>query len=269
MRKLADGNTYGTPERKVPLLARCFPSLFFYSRFFAIGLRASRQARRGAYDSAAWADDSLAVLGMLESTGVKFIIEGLDVLRGLACPAVFVANHMSTLETMVLPGIIQPFLEVTFVVKKGLVRYPFFHRVMRTRDPVLVGRVNPRDDLREVLQQGSARLAGGSSIVVFPQTTRSTSHDPAHFNSIGVKLARRAGSPLVPLALLTDAWGMGKWIKDLGLIDPAKRVRFSFGTPMIVSGSGREAHRATVRYISKELERWRSCGRERIIPSGC
>ena len=37
-------------------------------------------------------------------------------------PVVFIGNHMSTLETMVLPGLIAPHREVTFVVKESLVK---------------------------------------------------------------------------------------------------------------------------------------------------
>jgi len=41
---------------------------------------------------------------------------------------------------------------------------------------------------------------------------RTVAFDPALFTSIGVKLAQRAGVPVVPLALLTDAWGNGRLV---------------------------------------------------------
>ena len=37
--------------------------------------------------------------------------------RGLDGPAVIVGNHMSTLETFALPGLVVPFKPLTFVVK--------------------------------------------------------------------------------------------------------------------------------------------------------
>jgi 1-acyl-sn-glycerol-3-phosphate acyltransferase len=39
----------------------------------------------------------------LENVGVRFEITGLDNLKSFEGPAVFIANHMSTLETFVLP----------------------------------------------------------------------------------------------------------------------------------------------------------------------
>ena len=228
----------------------------FYSRFISIAVRAARQAKRGSYCSADWARDSLAVLERLESVGLDVTVEGIDILRRMSSPCVFVANHMSTLETMILPGIVQPLMEVTFVVKESLVKYPFFRHVMGSRDPILVGRVNPREDLRAVLEKGSEKIRGGSSIIIFPQTTRSAGLDPEAFNSIGVKLAKRARAPLVPIALKTDAWKQGWFVKEFGRVDPARRVWFSFGEPMTIRGGGRKQHEKVVEYITGKLNEW-------------
>lgn len=95
------------------------------------------------------------------------------------------------------------------------------------------------------------RLKKGVSIIVFPQSTRSSVFDERHFNSIGVKLARRAGVPIVPLALKTDAWGQGKKIKELGPVKAGMTVRYRFARPICVQGQGKEEHTAICNYISK------------------
>jgi 1-acyl-sn-glycerol-3-phosphate acyltransferase len=77
-----------------------------------------------------------------------------------------------------------------------------------------------------------------------------------------VKLAQRAGVPIVPFALDTGAWGIGKWISDMGRIDPSRKVRFAFGEPMTVHGRGAAEHQAIVRFISNKLAAWR----EEILP---
>lgn len=256
MKHLVSGDIYRTPQRKISGLARIFPNLVMYSAFLGIIFRSSSKAKKGLYDSKAWADSSLRVLQALESVGVDITVEGLDILRKLDSPCVFIGNHMSTLETMVLPGIIQSFLEVTFVVKESLVQYPVFKHVMRSRDPVLVGRVNPREDLKAVLEGGKEKLRGGISMIIFPQTTRSLGLDLEQFNTIGVKLARRAQVPVVPVALKTDAWGIGRIVKEFGRIDLSKRVRFAFGEPVTISGSGREEHESVIEYISGKLKEW-------------
>ena len=146
---------------------------------------------------------------------------------------------------------------MTFVVKKSLVSLPVFGAVMRSRDPIVVGRTNPREDLTAVLEGGVERLKKGISIIVFPQSTRTPDFDPQHFNTIGVKLARKAGVPVVPLALKTDAWGTGKKLKELGPIKSGLPVRYKFAAPMDIHGNGREEQAFICDFISSHLARWR------------
>lgn len=250
------GSGYESPPTKVSLLARTFPSLSFFRVMGAIVWRCSAQAKRGRYHGAEWSDSSQEVVRALERVGVRFEITGVEHLETLDEPCVFIANHMSVLETFVLPGIIRPLRPVTFVVKQGLMTYPVFRHVMRSRDPIVVTRTHPREDFRAVMQGGKERLAKGISVVVFPQTTRTTSFDPEQFNTIGVKLAHRAGVPVVPLALLTDAWGNGKRFKDVGKIDPSRKVHLAFGEPLRVEGRGAQEHERVIAFIQGRLEEW-------------
>ncbi len=237
-------------------MARTLPSLMFYVRFISIINQGSAKARRGQYGTPEWCENSLATLRALEAAGVKFEITGTDAFKSVEGPCVFIANHMSTLETMVLPALVAPFKDATFVVKQSLVDYPIFKHVMRSRDPITVGRTNARDDLKAVLEGGAERLAMGRSIIIFPQTTRTSVFDPAQFNTIGTKLAKRAGVPVVPIALKTDAWGNGAYLKDYGRIDPSKKVYFSFGKPLWIKNSGKEEHLEIVKFIAGKLKEW-------------
>jgi 1-acyl-sn-glycerol-3-phosphate acyltransferase len=192
---------------------------------------------------------------VLERTGVQISVTGLDHLRSFDGPCVIVGNHMSTLETFVLPGLVVPFKPLTFVVKQSLVTMPLFGPVMRSCDPVVVGRSNPRDDLRAMLNGGAERLAAGRSIAVFPQTTRTVEFDPGSFNSIGVKMARKADVPIVPLSLRTDAWSTGKLVRDIGPFRPERPVHFAFGESFKVENP-KEAHGRVVAFIQDQLKGW-------------
>ena len=252
-----DDGVYRTAPSTVSWFARTFPTFNFYRRFAWNVYRSSRRARRGEYGDLEWSQTSHQVLQSLEAVGVRAEFSGLEQIRGLQSPCVFVGNHMSMFETMVLPAIIQPIRAVTFVVKQSLLDYPVFRHVVRTRNPIAVSRDNAREDFKAVMQGGLERLEQGISVVVFPQTTRSITFDTAQFNTIGVKLALRAGVPVVPIALLTDAWGNGKWFKDLGPIDPQKPVRISFGPPIAITGRGNEQHQQIIDYIQTKLSDWR------------
>ncbi|MCL4491837.1 MAG: 1-acyl-sn-glycerol-3-phosphate acyltransferase [Nitrospirae bacterium] len=250
------GDEYRTGPGGISLCARALPSLSFYRTMAAIVFRASSLAKRSRYKTKEWAHSSLDIARALESVGVKISVTGVDHFRNLEGPCVFIANHMSTLETFVLPAIIAPIKDVTFVVKQSLVDYPVFRHVMRSRDPVTVGRTNPRDDLRAVLEGGAGRLGAGRSMIIFPQTTRALDFDPGMFNTIGIKLAKKAGAPVVPIALKTDAWGNGKHLKDFGRIDPSKKVHFAFGEPLLIKDRGTEEHARIIEFIARKLEEW-------------
>jgi len=256
---LADYDTYQTPERRrrtLLALLSPWPELSFYLPVVGVVFRSSFLAVRGRYDAAAWVAASMGTIRAMEGVGMRLTVEGMGHLRALSGPAVIVGNHMSTLETFVLPSIVQPVRPMTFVVKESLIRYPVFGPVVRARDPIVVGRKNPRQDLITVLQGGQDRLSRGVSVVVFPQTTRTARFDPAQFNTIGVKLALRAGVPVIPLALKTDAWGNGKHIRDFGHVDPSLPVRFRFGAPIAPEGRGAEAHQMVIRFIQGALDEW-------------
>jgi len=222
-----------------------------------IVISASKLSRQGHYAGDDWTQSSLDVIHALESVGVTIQAENLHAFRKLDSPCVFVGNHMSTLETFVLPCLIRPYRRVTFVIKESLVTYPFFKHVMISRNPIVVGRANPREDLRNVMVQGEERLRGGMSVIIFPQTTRILEFDKKQFNSMGVKLAKRAQVPVVPIALKSDAWGVGKRMKDFGRIDPAKTVHIAFGSPLDVGGNDKAAHQAVIEFITTKLDSWK------------
>jgi 1-acyl-sn-glycerol-3-phosphate acyltransferase len=248
---------YRTPERTGPGMAAWFPGVVFYAKAFGVVYRAAGLAKKDLYDNQRWIESSVTTIRALESVGGRFEFQGLDVVKRLGSPCVFIGNHMSILETFVLPCLIVPHRNVTFVVKESLITYPLFGHVMRSRNPVVVGRENPREDLRLVLEEGQQRLEADISIVIFPQTTRSVEFDPKKFNSLGVKLAKRCNVPVVPFALKTDAWGLGRRLKDFGRICPEKTVHIHFGEPMTVQGSGKEEHSRVVEFIEKNLAEWR------------
>ncbi len=255
-----DSVTYNTPVREHPTLKERLlrdSRLYFTLKYAYIVFKTRRQALNKIYDRKLWADSSFYIFRIIEKTGGKFHITGMENITAGTGPVLFICNHMSTLETMILPCIIAPHREVTFVVKESLVRHPLFGDVMRSRDPIVVGRSDPRKDLEAVMNGGMERLSKGISIIIFPQSTRSLEFKPEDFNSIGVKLAKKAGVPVVPIAIKTDFWGNGKWIKELGPLDSSKRIYIKFGEPFSITGNGREENQRIISFIKASLEEWK------------
>ena len=230
--------------------------LYFMIRYISIILRDRKIALEGKYDKETWAATSNNILRLIEECGGRFHIEGLDNLRNRKESVVLISNHMSTLETMVFPGIIAPFMDVTFIVKDSLVEHRYFGPIMKAREPIIVGRTNSREDFKKVMTEGPELLAKGISIVVFPQSTRKDEFIPSEFNSLGVKLANKANVNVIPVAIKTDFWGHGKFLKDLGPIKRNKPIYMDFGKPMEIIGSGKEEHEKIIEFISSSLTKW-------------
>jgi 1-acyl-sn-glycerol-3-phosphate acyltransferase len=247
---------YDSPEIKVGALSRAFPSLAFYARVTHTVFKAARTSKRGKFDDAAWYHDSLLIRDAFEKTGATISIKGTEHVAKLEEPCIFIGNHMSTAETFLLATMILPYRPITFVIKQALMDYPVFKHIMRTRKPIVVGRVNPREDLKAVMGGGQEQLKAGKSIIIFPQKTRADTFSREGFNTIGVKLAKRAGVPIIPLALKTNAWSNGKKFKDFGPFLPHEDVRFEFGAPIRIDGSDREAHETVIEFIETRMKKW-------------
>ena len=135
------------PNIKVPL----FSSLLFYIRLIKVVKFSNGQTKKKIYDRYNWVASSIAVLRAAESVGIKVSVKGMKNLSSFEGPAVIIGNHMSTLETLLLPSFIQPAKSVVYVIKKELVDFPLFGPVAAARHPIIVGRTNPREDLKIVM----------------------------------------------------------------------------------------------------------------------
>lgn len=259
-------NTYNTPENTSRAWGdRLFMNsrMWFYLNFLGIIFRSRSYAIKGIYDDQLWAKTSFDVFTLIEKAGGRFRLRGIDNLSKSSEPVVIISNHMSTLETVIFPCIITPYRKLTFVVKEELVKARIFGPIMRSRNPIVVGRKDPRRDLHAVFTDGTRRLEDGYSIIIFPQSTRHVDFDPEKFNSLGVKLARRAGVKIIPTAIKTDFWGNGKYIKDIGPIRREKTIHMEFGEPMEVSGNGSQQHFDIIDFIQTRLQKWKAAEKQK------
>ena len=217
--------------------------------------RGCMEARGNRFDRWCWAEHAVRSIWAVERCGGQ--VEIIDGDRAnIDGPAVFVANHMSLLETLIMPGPIIAYHDATIVVKQALLEMPFFGRLMRHAGAIGVGRKDPRQDLKVMLERGVSELKNGRSIMIFPQSTRLPVFDPSKFNSVGVKMAVRAGCPVIPVALKTDMLGIGRVIRDLGKVDRTKKVWFRFGEAIPPTVPRKEIHQRCVDFVTSNLREW-------------
>ncbi len=253
------GNEYHSPAGIRPSLGYYFllgSRWYFFCKMLGIVIRGSRRALSGNYTNSFFVEQSWDFFKAVNDYGCEVHIEGLENLGATDGPAVIISNHMSSLETVLLPSMILPRKDAAFIVKKSLAEYPLFGNIINAIKHITVTRTNPREDLKSVMEKGLGYLRDGVSVIVFPQATRNSVFIPEEFNTIGIKLATRAEVPVIPLALRTNFWGNGRFLKELGPISPDISVRFKFDRPFMVSGNGKEDHQRIISFISESLDKW-------------
>lgn len=252
-------DSYDTPNNSRRFLGDILAfktRMYFYYRIIKIIIRTNRTIKKGKFSNESWCDSSYSVFETLEGCGGKLHIRGLNNILAIQGPAVFIGNHMSTLETMILPGLICPKKPSSFIVKESLIKSPLFGLILRAAQSIVVTRTDPIKDFKIVMNDGVKILESGRSVIVFPQKTRGQ-FDPKEFNSMGVKLAKKANAPVIPIALKTDFWGNGKAIKSFGRLNRKNEIYFEFGKPIKITGNGKEEQQRIIDFIKDKLIEWK------------
>lgn len=135
--------------------------------------------------------------------GIRYRIVGRENIP--LAPSVVLAKHQSAWETVGLQDVFPP---LVFVLKKELLRIPFFGWGLAALRFISIDRAAAKDALKQVFDQGRDRLAAGYWVVIFPEGTRVAPGETCRFKPGGAHLAVRCGVPVVPVAHdAGELWG--------------------------------------------------------------
>ena len=177
----------------------------------AVGLL-NRSRRQGINTMTSVAPDLALAL-----TGVTLRVQGEEHLW-LSRPAVFIANHQSPADVLVLAGLLRR--DFTGVAKKELGRHPVLGPLGRLAQVVFIDRT---DSERAIADLGGAvdKLRDGVSIIVLPEGTRSPTPQPGPFKKGAFHIALQAGVPIVPIVICNSGdvmWRNARTIRP-GTVD--------------------------------------------------
>ena len=208
-----------------------------------------------------WANVCFSSVTTAEKLGMNVVVEGFAERLAHKGPVVYLSNHMSMTETIMLPPTLLAAGPFSYVAKASLAHLPFLERAAEHMRMVPISRKSPREDLVNILRVGTERLNGGESFLIFPQGTRCDVFSHKRYSSIGAKLAERAGCPVVPIVVDTRCQptrkkGIFKGVfKDFGPVDTSKDIRIAFG-PVIPCGKAKAMHEAAFDWMAAKLESW-------------
>ncbi|GMU46285.1 MAG: hypothetical protein AMXMBFR26_10670 [Porticoccaceae bacterium] len=208
----------------------------FSALTFTVGLALPQGPRQSLATTA----NALVVSWLRLCCGVRVRVEGIEHLPPR--PFVALSKHQSSWETYYLQRRLRP---VSTILKRELLRIPFFGWGLAMVAPIAIDRDNPREALRQVMQQGKERLAAGMNVLVYPEGTRvAPGNAPVKFNRSGAALAVAAKVPLVPICHNAGhCWPAHRLIKYPGTITVV------FGPPLITQGRDAKA-------ITEEVTEW-------------
>ncbi len=178
--------------------------------------------------------------------GIRYQVLGRENLPDV--PSIVMAKHQSAWETIALPVLLPP---MSMVIKRELLRIPFFGWGMAQLAPIAIDRAAGRAALKQIAEQGKQRLARGMWILIFPEGTRMAMGETGKYGIGGAWLATHAGVPVVPVA--HDAgklWARNALLRYPGLIT------VSIGAPIDASGMKPDALNLRVQeWIEAEMLR--------------
>jgi 1-acyl-sn-glycerol-3-phosphate acyltransferase len=121
-------------------------------------------------------------------------VEGRDRIRRDET-YVIVANHLSLLDILLM---FRLFTHFTWVSKAENFAVPFIGWNMRLNGYIPLRR-GDRDSARAMLETCQRELRGGTSVMIFPEGTRSRTGELQPFKTGAFELALRTGKPLLPV----------------------------------------------------------------------
>ncbi|MBU0674013.1 MAG: 1-acyl-sn-glycerol-3-phosphate acyltransferase [Proteobacteria bacterium] len=130
--------------------------------------------------------------------GVPVRVEGYENL-GPGKSYIFAANHLSQFDIVVLSGFFE--YDLRWLAKKELFKIPLFGRAMLRADYISVDRSHGRAAMKSLVA-AARRIAGGASVIIFPEGTRSPDGKLQPFKAGAMHLAMQSGVDLVPVAII-------------------------------------------------------------------
>lgn len=187
--------------------------------------------------------------GVRHILGIKTEMRGLENMP--AEPCVILAKHQSAWETVALQDLVPPGRYCVFVLKKELLKLPFFGWSLAAMRMISIDRTSGREALDRVVEQGRDRLQRGYSVIIFPEGTRVAPGEKRRYKPGGAYLATHVGCKVVPVAHNAgELWPRQAFLKKPGT------VTVSIGPAISAEGlSEQEVNQRAEAWIESEMQK--------------
>ncbi len=149
--------------------------------------------------------------------GIKLAVKGEENLWSQR-PAVFILNHQSNADFLIAIKLIRK--GARGVAKKELQKMPIIGQMLQASGTIFLDRADKEKSI-EAMKPAIESLKTGTSVVIFPEGTRSYDYTLGKFKKGAFHLAMQAGVPLVPIILKNahDVMPRGKNVFNPTLVE--------------------------------------------------
>jgi len=146
--------------------------------------------------------------------GIRHQVEGQNI--PFEQPMIIFSRHESTWETIVFATI---FPNQVWVIKKELLRIPFFGWAIHNLGAIAIDRSKRHAALKQLVEQGNQALADGRWVILFPEGTRMAPQEHKKFNIGGAMLAAKTQVSVLPVWHNAGSyWQRDSFLKKPGTI---------------------------------------------------
>ncbi len=172
--------------------------------------------------------------------GINYNIIGVENIPSDTAYVVL-CKHQSTWETVFTQIYFEP---VSTILKKSLLRIPFFGWGLALLKPIAIDRSKPKDALRHIHKTGVERIEEGINVLVFPEGTRIPSGKTGNYARGGAQIACTAGVPVLPVA------------HNAGQCWPVPKIYKTPGTITVVIGKPIPTEGRNSKELTEEVKQW-------------
>ena len=176
---------------------------------------------------------------LVEQFHATILVEGRENLpKPGGGPVVYVCNHQSYADIPALCHVLNT-VQFGFMAKDNLKQIPIYGRWMKRVRSVMIKREDARASLRAIAE-GVGFIEEGSSMLVFPEGTRSWGGPMHPFKAGSLKLATKPKVPIIPISIN----GTYKIFEEPGYFVNGKTVRMIIHPPIPTEGLDRKQEKA-------------------------
>ncbi len=170
---------------------------------------------------------------------------------------VVTVNHASMLDIPLMYAL--PGLNFKWVSKRDVYRWPIFGLVLWMHGDIAIDPHSPLS-LRRMTSRGRGHLEKGTSVIVFPEGTRSRDGRLGRFRDGAFALAREAGVQVLPCAAdgtgrAFEGWRTRPVKYTVRIMPPLSAERVREGKPSVLAAEVREMTEKALTEIRERAER--------------